>query len=133
MLKQEQDKYRELLLQQGRRLQWDMFKVQGEALRGTGAEPSGTFSNTPVHPADLSSDLYEQEVAVGLLANEKQILEEIAAALGRIAAGRYGRCLRCGRDIPESRLQVVPYVAYCVDCADQHEKDEPPGQVTDAP
>jgi DnaK suppressor protein len=43
-------------------------------------------------------------------------IEQIDAALGRIAAGTYGRCAHCGVDIPLERLEIRPYAAGCVAC-----------------
>jgi RNA polymerase-binding transcription factor DksA len=43
---------------------------------------------------------------------------EIATALGRIADGTYGVCVRCGKRIPAGRLEVRPMAAMCVECAE---------------
>ena len=47
-------------------------------------------------------------------------LGEIDAALARIGAGTYGRCTRCGRDIPEERLELRPFASRCVACTSAH-------------
>ena len=44
-------------------------------------------------------------------------LAQIEAALGRIAAGRYGLCTSCGEDIAPARLAAVPEAALCMACA----------------
>ena len=49
----------------------------------------------------------------------KQAVSQIDNALLRIKAGEYGICLKCGDEIPEARLQVLPYAEYCVACADK--------------
>jgi RNA polymerase-binding transcription factor DksA len=41
---------------------------------------------------------------------------EIDAALGRIDAGTYGRCVSCGAEIPEERLELRPFAGRCVTC-----------------
>ncbi|MEP2533822.1 TraR/DksA family transcriptional regulator [Shimia sp.] len=41
----------------------------------------------------------------------------IRAALGRIRAGEYGICGRCGEDISQTRLQVLPDTPLCKTCA----------------
>src|SRR3954470_16004262 len=41
---------------------------------------------------------------------------EIDAALGRIDAGTYGRCVSCGGEIPEERLELRPFAGRCVTC-----------------
>ena len=117
MTKTELTEYRQRLLALGQRIQRDFSGIAGEALRGTGGEPSGNLSNAPYHIADLGSDTFEHEVAVGLLENQAQILEQIAAALDRIEQGTYGRCQECRQPIPAARLQAVPYTPYCIACA----------------
>jgi RNA polymerase-binding transcription factor DksA len=42
---------------------------------------------------------------------------QIRAALGRIADGTYGKCVRCGEDIAEARLDVIPWTPLCRSCA----------------
>ncbi|MDW3215550.1 MAG: hypothetical protein R8G01_16240 [Ilumatobacteraceae bacterium] len=42
---------------------------------------------------------------------------EIRRALARIEAGTYGRCVTCGRAMPDERLQMIPFVARCAGCA----------------
>lgn len=41
----------------------------------------------------------------------------IRAALRRIAQGSYGQCMRCGEEIPEARLNVLPWTPHCRSCA----------------
>jgi DnaK suppressor protein len=43
-------------------------------------------------------------------------IEEIDAALERIATGTYGACERCGSAIPVERLEFRPFAATCVSC-----------------
>ncbi len=43
-------------------------------------------------------------------------IDEIDAALARIAAGTYGRCTRCQAEIPEERLELRPFAGTCVAC-----------------
>ena len=39
------------------------------------------------------------------------------AALGRIESGDYGFCAKCGGEIGEDRLDVVPFTPFCRNCA----------------
>ena len=41
----------------------------------------------------------------------------IVAALERIVSGDYGACAKCGDDISEERLDVLPYTPVCAKCA----------------
>jgi RNA polymerase-binding protein DksA len=63
--------------------------------------------------ATRTEDLH---VAAQLIAAARQQLEETEAALRRIDAGDYGRCVNCGHPIPVERLEVLPAARYCVPC-----------------
>ncbi|HEY4624705.1 MAG TPA: TraR/DksA C4-type zinc finger protein [Blastococcus sp.] len=43
-------------------------------------------------------------------------IDEIDAALARIAVGTYGRCTGCQTEIPEERLELRPFAGTCVSC-----------------
>ena len=47
-----------------------------------------------------------------------QMIMKIDNALLRIKSGSYGICKYCGMEIPEKRLDVVPFAELCVDCAE---------------
>jgi RNA polymerase-binding transcription factor DksA len=55
-------------------------------------------------------------VAVRRAGSMLQTIDEIDAALDRIADGSYGRCSSCGIAIPVERLEFRPYAAGCVAC-----------------
>ncbi len=99
------------------RLDHDRSQLKGEALQGAGGEASGSLSNVPLHMADLGSHGFEEDLTLNLLENEEQMIEEVNAALARIAQGTYGHCEICRQEIAKERLQAVPYTRYCVKCA----------------
>jgi RNA polymerase-binding protein DksA len=123
MTKTNLEKYRRALLDLGKGLKGKVSDLEHEALRKAGGEESGNLSNVPMHMADLASDNFEQEVAIGLLETEEQRLEEIAAALERINTGTFGLCQECGKEISEVRLQAIPYTRLCIDCASRADGD----------
>jgi DnaK suppressor protein len=43
-------------------------------------------------------------------------LEDVRAALTRIAAGKYGQCRYCGQDIDQRRLRARPESGACIQC-----------------
>jgi|SRR5450432_1433279 len=47
---------------------------------------------------------------------ERLALAEIEAALGRLAAGRFGWCQQCGAAITTERLAEIPQARYCPAC-----------------
>lgn len=57
-------------------------------------------------------------VAVSRAASLGRTIDEIDAALARIAAGSFGVCTTCGAAIPVPRLEVRPFAAGCVACAE---------------
>ena len=121
--------YRQRLLAMKKRLGGDLSELEEEALRPVGGEAAGNLSDVPVHPADLANENYEEEVAVGLLENEAQLLTEINDALARIEQGTFGRCENCHRTIAKERLEALPYARYCIQCA-QKLMEQPPEQHT---
>ncbi len=121
--------YRQQLFSLGRRLKGDVSDLAHEALRETGGAAGGNLSNTPVHLADLGSDSYEQGVALSLLENREQTLEEVAAALRRIEQGTFGRCEECGKEISRERLKAIPFTRLCIGCAREEETPAAPGNL----
>ena len=106
--------FREQLLRMSSRLRGDVFDLSEEACHRTG---DGNLSNVPLHPADLGTDAFEQEITFALLESEGQTLAETAAALERIEQETFGQCEECQKDIPTARLEALPYTRYCIDCA----------------
>src|ERR1700736_342877 len=74
MTKGELTNYRQQLLDLGKRFKGKVSKLEQEASRKAGSEPSGGLSNVPLHMADLASDSFEQDVAISLLETEEQTL-----------------------------------------------------------
>jgi DnaK suppressor protein len=55
-------------------------------------------------------------VAMRRAASMLLTIDEIDAALDRIADGTFGRCTHCGVAIPAERLTIRPFAAGCVAC-----------------
>ena len=53
---------------------------------------------------------------LGLVEELRGMHTEVVAALGRLDAGTYGRCERCGQTIPVERLEALPTARLCVAC-----------------
>lgn len=49
---------------------------------------------------------------------DQRELTEIDEALSRLAAGAWGRCLRCGGAVGRDRLRALPHARFCIDCGD---------------
>ena len=70
---------------------------------------------------EQASERENDEVLESLGNGSDQELSMINAALQRIDNGCYFQCARCGDDIPIARLELLPYTAHCVKCAEQIE------------
>ncbi len=72
--------------------------------------------------ADLAVMAENKERELWLANDAKQRLELIDKALARIAKGTYGKCVSCGKPIPEERLLTLPLTLYDVGCQGKLEK-----------
>ena len=122
MRKEALTRLRKLLVMKRDILSGDVTNLQNEALRKNRQTASGDLSNMPIHMADLGSDNYEQEFALGLIQNEEITIREIDEALRRIDEGTYGVCENCQKKIPLARLRAKPHAKYCITCKIQDEK-----------
>lgn len=66
------------------------------------------------HDPEGSTIAFELSQASALFDQSRVGLEQIDAALGRIASGSYGFCAVCGVAIPEGRLEARPWTPFCV-------------------
>jgi len=70
---------------------------------------------------EQASERENDEVLESLGNSSEQELSMIKYALMRIDEGNYFQCDECGEDIPLARLDLLPYTAHCVDCAEKIE------------
>lgn len=63
----------------------------------------------------------DREYISGLLTMDTEELSDINEALKRILDGTYGKCVDCGNDIPDARLEAMPSTLRCLDCQRQNE------------
>ncbi|MFJ1967583.1 TraR/DksA family transcriptional regulator [Streptomyces sp. NPDC087903] len=70
------------------------------------------------HDPEGSSTAFERAHVSALLSSSREHLAELDRALDRLERDEYGRCERCGEEIPEARLEVRPAATTCVRCAE---------------
>ena len=56
------------------------------------------------------------DLATARTAAIRHVLTEITAAEDRLTGNTYGTCQGCKTHIPVERLEILPYVRYCVRC-----------------
>ena len=94
----------------------DTAEVASESLkRDQSSEGSGD-------EADAGTKTFEREHEMSLANNSRDLLVQVERALGRLAAGTYGRCENCGTPIPKARLQAFPRATLCVTCKQREER-----------
>jgi DnaK suppressor protein len=82
----------------------------------------------PADEMDVARSLSEVDTHAALFDRAWERLSAIDAAIGRLGAGVYGTCARCGDEIPLARLQVIPFAQYCVDCQNEANTEARSGQ-----
>jgi DnaK suppressor protein len=90
-------------------------------LEGEGAGTTSEISHVDQHPGDTANELTDADSQNAMLENTAGQRAEVVAALARIEDGTYGRCVDCGRPIPDARLEVRPEAARCVEDQEKHE------------
>ena len=104
------DHYRQILLEQLRQHTELARGNQSDALE-IAADDDGVKD-----VADQSVKDVSQEIEYRLSERASQAVADIDQALLRIDEGSYGVCARCGKDIPERRLDAIPTARYDAEC-----------------
>lgn len=105
--------YRGILLEERAKLIGDLSAMESAALRSG----DDNLSKLPVHMADIGSDVYQQDLDLGMAETENKRLLEINAALHRITDRTYGVCQLTGNPIPRARLDAKPWAKYTIEAA----------------
>lgn len=88
---------------------WDSFRVLLEEQR------ADCVRQRELAVAEAATSMPDP-VAMSRAARLLLTIDEIDAALDRIADGSYGVCVHCGVEIPAERLEFRPFAAGCVAC-----------------
>ena len=72
--------------------------------------------------ADVAADVIDRQLITSIGTQDAIRLQQIENALDRINQDKYGRCIKCGKEIPEERLEVLPYALMCIQCASAEER-----------
>jgi DnaK suppressor protein len=121
MDKRTRERYRKILLGEKEKILGQINNLSEDTLSSSQRDSSGDLSGYSMHMADVGTDNFQRELALGLVSNEQQVLYRIDEALKRIDDGTYGKCEVCGQRIKDSRLKALPFATMCIGCK---EKDE---------
>lgn len=67
--------------------------------------------------AAAASQVFEQQRDLALRDRSRLDLARVEVALRALDDGSYGTCTTCGKAIAVERLEAIPWVANCIDCA----------------
>jgi RNA polymerase-binding protein DksA len=76
----------------------------------------------PKDLADIASDDIDRKMIEAIGSQELKRLKLIDSALTRIQQGKYGLCMKCGKKIPQDRLEAIPYALMCIECKTAEER-----------
>jgi RNA polymerase-binding transcription factor DksA len=82
-----------------------------------------TYEETTPCPAAVA------EVRAALKAGARRALQEIDAALFRLARGAFGQCEVCGQPLPMNHLEAIPTTRLCLRC--EHRRPRDPAEYED--
>ena len=76
----------------------------------------------PKDLADIASDDIDRKMIEAIGSQDLKRLKLIESALTRIQQGKYGLCMKCGKRIPQDRLNAIPYALMCIECKTADER-----------
>jgi DnaK suppressor protein len=107
------------------RLQQDRAAALGSVQEeiGRAGDPDDlSLEKIPNDSGDRSEMDRESDTDLAMAQRHAVELEDIDAALGRIAEGSYGECAACGADIGVARLEAQPTARLCIGCQEKLEQ-----------
>lgn len=110
-----QARFRGTLLRRAEELGRMLHNESLAAAEGVGHEV-GDFKDVAVE--DTRATIDEAQAAHAAVE-----LQQVRAALQRIADNSYGKCADCGDPIDLRRLSAMPATAYCTSCQSVHEHE----------
>ncbi len=121
--KEEIEEFKQQLLSKRHELLEDRSQLEDEGLSKTSkSDKTGDITSVHTHMADMSADMFQQEVELGRLEREGQEIREIDAAIEKIENGEFGICELNGEEISKERLHAIPWTRYCIECESKREK-----------
>ncbi|HVN79260.1 MAG TPA: TraR/DksA C4-type zinc finger protein [Terriglobia bacterium] len=72
--------------------------------------------------ADKAANSYTKEFLFSQSSNERNILQLVNEALGRVEDGTFGVCVSCDNEIQQKRLEAVPWTRHCINCQERQEQ-----------
>ena len=74
------------------------------------------------HPADVATELFDEELAGGMRERLREELEAIERAERRLEQGTYGLSVESGTPIPDERLEAIPWAERTAEEQERYER-----------
>jgi RNA polymerase-binding transcription factor DksA len=116
------DKIRARLEEERQRLLGVRAGLLGDS-ETTTTDSVGELSDYDQHPADVGTEVFEQQKNASILEQVDVQLVEIDAAFERLEQGRYGICEACGNPIEPARIEERPNARFCLEDQQRAERE----------
>ena len=70
---------------------------------------------------DMLQNRFEVDLTISFISNDRETRKAVATALDQLEADEYGTCRDCGAEIPQNRLEAIPWTTLCVHCQDEYD------------
>jgi DnaK suppressor protein len=74
--------------------------------------------------ADKASNSYTKEFLFSLSNAERELVNQVDEAIGRIDDRRFGVCASCEDEMNLKRLEAVPWARLCISCQEKQESGQ---------
>ena len=78
-------------------------------------EDPGELAHVDQHPADVATEVFDEELEQGLAEQLRERLAAIERAERRLEEGMYGLSVQSGQPIPDARLEAIPWAERTVE------------------
>ncbi len=94
----------------------DDLAARDEAIRSGSEMPTGgiSFGKRVGEGTSIAIERFADVAIQGQIVDQMRLVDK---ALVRLDEGNYGRCDVCGKQIPDARLEAIPWAETCVTCA----------------
>jgi DnaK suppressor protein len=111
--KKDLDEFKTRLSTERDELQAQLTELEESSFKASQSDMTGE-SGFDEEFADAGTATFERERDLSIENNVKDLLQKIDRALGRIDAGTFGLCERCGKPIEKARIKALPYANLCI-------------------
>jgi RNA polymerase-binding protein DksA len=110
------DRFRNLLLEERERVERAIASLREDHPGRIDEEVEEISAAQDNHLAETATVTLDREIDYTLEENSTRLLASVHGALKRVEDGTFGKCVTCGREIAEERLEAYPWASHCIDC-----------------